>query len=167
MSTEKRLSGGPGALILLIIVGLVCTRGYKNSGGNYHLARFYKVPYKIGRSEIKSEIDRAADQHRIPRNVMQALAHVESGLNPKAVSHCGAIGVTQVMPFNARRCGLIPSDLFDATHNVRCGSKILQEEIERLGNIRDALTVYNCGKIKCTEGREYATKVLNLAKKLG
>ena len=134
---------------------------------SYHTLRFFGLNSGHSKAVIEQEVDRAAKKYGIDRDVYHSLIQVESAGNPRAESRVGARGLSQVMPFNAKRCGWHPEKLWDLTHNVRCGARILSEELERTGNIRDALTVYNCGKINCKEGKEYAQKVLSLAKKLG
>jgi soluble lytic murein transglycosylase-like protein len=79
-----------------------------------------------------------------------------------ALSKKGARGLTQVMPFNAKRCGLRPDQLWDTSFNLACGAIILKQEIKRVGSIEKALRVYNCGKVTC--GKGYAKKVLELSK---
>jgi soluble lytic murein transglycosylase-like protein len=134
---------------------------------SYHTLRFFGLNSGHSKAVIRQEVTRAADAYGLDRNVYHAVVQVESGGNVKAESRVGARGLSQVMPFNARRCGWHPDRLWDPTHNVRCGAKILRQEIDRTGNLKDALTVYNCGRINCTEGKQYAQKVLALAKKLG
>lgn len=125
------------------------------------------VTPKLSPDLIDQAIDEEADRHGIKRSVLHALVKVESGRNPHAVSRVGAIGLTQVMPFNAKRCGLTHSSkLFDALLNLKCGAQILREEIDQHnGNIAQALTVYNCGRTNCKEGKQYASLVLTLAQR--
>lgn len=156
-----------GGAFFVLLGCLVAGTIYVRSGGNYHLDRRIGRPHQVTKSTIESEIRRVAKHRGLPQRLVLALAKVESSLNHLAVSHCGARGVTQVMPFNAKRCGLHPDDLWDPTHNIACGTLILRQEIERVGNLKDALSVYNCGKIKCREGQEYAQKVLKTMEKLG
>lgn len=134
---------------------------------SYHILRFFGLNSGHSRAVISQEVNRAADAYGLDRNVYHAVIQVESGGNVRAESHVGARGLSQVMPTNAKRCGWHPDRMWDATHNVRCGAKILRQEIDRTGNLKDALTVYNCGRINCKEGKQYAQKVLSLAKKLG
>ena len=129
----------------------------------YHQARLLRRPVEASRGLLEAEVERAADAYGLSRKVLKALVKVESAYNPKAVSRVGARGISQVMPFNARRCKLDKDHLFDPTYNIRCGAKILREELDRVGNLKDALAVYNCGKIKCAEGQKYAQKVLALS----
>jgi soluble lytic murein transglycosylase-like protein len=129
----------------------------------YHQARLLGRPVVASKALLEAEVERAADAYGLSRKVLKALVKVESAYNPKAVSPVGARGISQVMPFNARRCNLDKDHLFDPTYNIRCGAQILREELDRVGNLRDALAVYNCGKIKCAEGQQYAKKVLALS----
>lgn len=131
----------------------------------YHGARVLKRPVEPTRNVLEAEIDRAADAYGLRRAVLRALVRVESAFNPKAVSKVGARGVAQIMPFNARRCGLPDAGkLWDATYNVRCGAQILREELDQHGDLHKALTVYNCGRVKCAEGQRYAAKIISLSK---
>jgi len=152
-----------GALILLALASIV----ELPPNLSYHVGRFFGLNSGHSKAVIRQEINRAADAYGIDRRVYHSLIQVESAGNPQAESKVGARGLSQVMPFNARRCGWHSDRLWDPTHNVRCGAKILREEMDRTGNLTNALTVYNCGKINCKEGQEYARKVLSLAKKLG
>ena len=73
------------------------------------------------------------------------LIQVESGFKRYAVSHAGAIGYMQVMPFWTRVLGNgDPQVLFDMRTNLRYGSVILRHylDIER-GNLFRALGRYN------------------------
>jgi soluble lytic murein transglycosylase-like protein len=130
----------------------------------YHQARLLRRPVEASRAVLEAEVERAADAYGLSRKVLKALVRVESAYNPKAVSPVGARGIAQIMPFNAKRCGLPDADhLWDATTNLRCGAQILREEIDVHGDLQRALTVYNCGRVKCAEGQKYAKKVLALS----
>ena len=131
----------------------------------YHGSRVARRPVEPTRTVLEAEIDRAADAYGLRRAVLRALVRVESAFNPKAVSRVGAMGIAQIMPANHRRCGLPDANkLWDATYNLRCGAKILREELDQHGDLHKALTVYNCGKVKCAEGQRYAAKVITLSK---
>jgi soluble lytic murein transglycosylase-like protein len=131
----------------------------------YHGSRVARQPVEPSRALLESEVDRAADAYGLKRSILRALVRVESAYNPKAVSYVGARGVAQIMPANARRCGLPDANkLWDPTYNLRCGAQILREELDQHGDLHKALTVYNCGKVKCSEGQRYAAKVISLSK---
>lgn len=157
----------PGWIGGVVIIAIAACTVRLPDDLSYHTLRFFGLNSGHFRAVISQEVTRAADAYGLDRNVYHAVIQVESAGNVKAESPVGARGLSQVMPFNAKRCGWHPDRLWDATHNVRCGAKILRQEIDRTGNLKDALTVYNCGRINCKEGKQYAQKVLSLAKKLG
>jgi soluble lytic murein transglycosylase-like protein len=147
---------------LLLVALFIC--GCDVESASYHIKRFYGLSVSPSRSIIEQEINRVARKHRLSESLLRSLVQVESSFRPMALSKKGAIGLTQVMPYNAKRCGLHADELWDVSLNLACGAQILTEEIKRLGSIEKALTVYNCGKVHCKQGQKYAKKVLSLAK---
>jgi len=145
----------------LIIVALFIV-GCDVESASYHIKRFWRLPVDPSRSVIEQEVSRVARKHRLSESLLGALVQVESSFRHKAQSKKGARGLTQVMPFNAKRCGLKPNQLWDPSLNLACGAIILKQEIARVGSIEKALRVYNCGKVTC--GKGYAKKVLELSK---
>jgi soluble lytic murein transglycosylase-like protein len=120
---------------------------------------------------IDGLIDEAADRENIPREMLHALIHVESRKNPRAVSHVGARGLGQVMPFNTKRCGLRkPDELWDPIKNLRCSAQILREELNTYGgNTVKALQSYNGGPKcigRCRESIAYSKNVLEAASRM-
>lgn len=110
-------------------------------------------------------VEREALRHKLNPSLARALMKVESNNNRFAVSHVGAIGAMQVMPFNAKRCGLPHyGELFDEEKNIQCGVRILAEDMKAAkNNPQIALQVYNGGPKcvnKCKESIEHARKVL-------
>ena len=85
--------------------------------------------------------------------LLTALVWQESRFDSGAVSHSGAIGLTQLMPrtaaFAARRLGekLVPdSALVDPARNIRWGALELRRLLERFdGRVPLALAAYNAG----------------------
>lgn len=70
----------------------------------------------IGRSVLYFPIfDKHLKEHGLPTD-LKYLAIVESALNPKAISRCGAVGLWQFMPPTARELGL----KMDANLDERC-----------------------------------------------
>ena len=165
--TDAKQNGG-GGLAVLFCLGLLCVP-WKSTGierGKIATMRAWGLSPKLPPHLLPNAIDAAADRHGITRATFRALVKVESGGNSRAVSSEGARGLTQVMPANSYRCGLHPDQLFDPLHNLDCGARILKEEIDRVGNERDALAVYNAGKPTRKAGQKYASLVLSLAKRL-
>lgn len=91
-------------------------------------------------------IREAADRHGIPHRIAFRLVWVESRFNPEAVSHAGALGLSQVMPpTGAAHCGLTPVELFDPHLNLDCGLSYLAMLHRRFGAWVPALASYNVG----------------------
>ena len=117
---------------------------------------------------LEAEVTKAALKYRLPPPLLGALVHVESHHNLDAYSPKGAIGLAQIMPFNAKRCGLDKvSKLWDEKTNLDCGAQILSEELKAYqGNLKLALIVYNGGpkaiKNKYKESYDYADKVIQI-----
>ena len=147
----------------LIMIALLVT-GCNTEGAIYHIKRFWRLPVSPSRAVIEAEVSRVAKKHRLSESLLRSLVQVESSFRVKALSKKGARGLTQVMPFNAKRCGLDAEQLWDPSLNLACGAIILKQEIKRVGSIEKALRVYNCGKTSC--GKGYARKVLQVAKNI-
>lgn len=138
--------------------------GCNSDSAIYHIKRFYGLPVTISKTLIVDEAHRVAHKNKLSPALLLALIETESSFRIKAESHKGARGLTQVMPYNAKRCGLHPDELWDLSLNLACGAQILREEIERLDSIKKALAVYNSGKHWSKAGKAYARKVLKLKK---
>ena len=71
------------------------------------------------RATVVAAIGAAARQQNLDATLITAVARTESGLNSRAVSAKGAVGVMQLMPGTARALGVDPTDPAD---NVRGGA---------------------------------------------
>jgi soluble lytic murein transglycosylase-like protein len=96
-----------------------------------------------------------------------AIMAVESSFNPRAVSNMGAQGLMQVIPkYHKDKIG--PNGgrnaLFDPQVNVRVGTLVLHEGLQRYGSMQRALQYYN-GALKDPKAR-YTRKVMALKKRL-
>ena len=97
----------------------------------------------------------------VPTSWMLAVATMETGFladDPKkqaeAVSPVGAIGVMQIMPFNAVPFGLKdPSELYDPAKNIDVGAQILAKanEKESNGGLPGISAIYNSGRLCTTD----------------
>lgn len=160
MSTENKTDGSGWLCAAICLLAWYCSLPETLV---YHQTRLLRAPIEPSRAVIEAEVDRAAKAYKLPPKLLHALVKIESGYKAKAVSKVGARGLSQVMPFNARRCGLgSAGELFDPVSNLRCGALILRQEIDRVGNLRDALSVYNCGRVQCAPGQQYARTVIKL-----
>ncbi|PID36805.1 MAG: lytic transglycosylase [Rhodobacterales bacterium] len=94
------------------------------------------------RGEYLETAKAAARKYDIPENLFLRLVQQESGWNPKAVSHAGAIGLAQLMPQTAAKLGVDPHD---PVSNLMGGAKYLSTQFARFGSWRLALAAYNAG----------------------
>ncbi len=80
----------------------------------------------------------------LPSGLVEAVARVESGFDPCAVSPAGALGLMQLMPGTARALGVL--DPFDPVQNVEAGARYLRQLLDRFGgDLQLALAAYNAG----------------------
>lgn len=87
----------------------------------------------------------AAQRHGLDPVLLTAIAAVESGFDPQAVSHKGAEGLLQLMPETARRFGVVNS--FDPGQNVEGAARYFQWLLTRFsGDEQLALAGYNAGE---------------------
>ena len=92
---------------------------------------------------VHCESSKHAQLRERPHLVL-AVIDVESAFDPFAVSHAGAVGLMQVMPFWPEQLGLETRDLIDVELNIRMGASILAYYLEReKGDYRRALARYN------------------------
>jgi len=122
-----------------------------------------------------SIITRMAQDQGLPPDLIAAVIWQESGGDPQAVSHSGAVGLMQVMPRDGTASsftcvngpcfsGRPHSDqLRDPEFNVQYGASMLARLFERHGNLRDALKAYG----PMDGGYSYADRVLELYRQYG
>jgi soluble lytic murein transglycosylase-like protein len=84
----------------------------------------------------------AAAKHGIPEDLFLRLVQQESGWNPNAKSHAGALGLAQLMPGTAAKLGVNPRDPYQ---NLEGGARYLKMMYQKFGNWRLALAAYNAG----------------------
>lgn len=94
------------------------------------------------RGEFLDAAKAAARKHGVPEDLFLRLVQQESGWNPKAVSHAGAIGLAQLMPTTAARLGVDPED---PVANLEGGARYLAAQYKRFRSWRLALAAYNAG----------------------
>ena len=100
-------------------------------------------PRYSGRDSPFLDVARAAARrHGVPEDLFLRLVQQESGWNPRALSHKGAIGLAQLMPATARRLAVDPHD---PAQNLEGGARYLRRQYERFRTWRLALAAYNAG----------------------
>ena len=95
--------------------------------------------------DVHALAGKAAEQHQIDQDFIEAVIRAESGGNPKARSRKGAQGLMQLMPATAGRLGV--KDAYDPEANVDAGTRHLRALLERYdGDAIKALAAYNAGE---------------------
>lgn len=96
-------------------------------------------------SRFNPLVEQAAREHRLDQALLHAVITVESGYDPQAVSHRGAVGLMQLMPQTARRYGV--RNLYDPAQNIRGGARYLRDLLGKFNNdLTLALAAYNAGE---------------------
>lgn len=89
----------------------------------------------------------------IPEDIA-LLSVVESALKIDAVSHAGAAGIWQLMPYTAGdyglECSLRIDERMDIDRSTVAAARYLRDAYRRLGSWQLAVTAYNCG-CECVE----------------
>ena len=103
-----------------------------------------KNPTNVSRAEIDNLISKYADKNGLDEDFVKAVINQESGFNPNATSHCGAMGLMQLMPSTAQGLGV--TNAYDVEQNIQGGTKYLKGLMDRFGNDKQlALAAYNAG----------------------
>jgi len=113
-------------------------------------------------------ISQYANDHGLDPDLVAAVIVQESGGNPDAYSHSGAVGLMQVMPRDGLAAGFMcvngpcfgsrpsMSELYDPEFNVSYGTSMLSGLVAKRGSVRDGLMAYGPANV----GYYYADKVL-------
>jgi cell wall-associated NlpC family hydrolase len=86
---------------------------------------------------------RAGAKYGVSPKLLAAVAKVESGYNPKAVSPAGAQGLMQLMPSTAKGLGVKNS--FDPEQAINGAAKLLAHNLKEFKSVPLALAAYNAG----------------------
>jgi soluble lytic murein transglycosylase-like protein len=96
------------------------------------------------RADILHHVYCEARRLQLPPGLVMAVIDVESRFDRWAVSHAGAVGLMQVMPFWPRQLGMTNQELVRIPQNVRMGCTILKFYLDReKGDYTRALARYN------------------------
>ena len=121
-----------------------------------------------GSTDYDNLIEQAAARHGVDSALVKAVIQAESGFKTNAVSPSGAQGLMQLMPSTAAGMGV--SDPFDPAQNIDAGVRYLKGQIDRFGDVSQALAAYNAGPAAVVkyggvppfkETQNYVSKVLS------
>jgi hypothetical protein len=97
------------------------------------------------KDELRALAVAAAERAGIDPELVLAVASIESGFEPRAVSPKGAQGLMQLMPQTASSLGV--ADSFDPEQNLDGGARHLGSLLTLYGgDLRRALAAYNAGQ---------------------
>ncbi len=103
-----------------------------------------RVPDPRFRVDLLRQVHYEANRAGLAPEVVLAVIDVESNFNPFAISHAGARGLMQVMPFWLKEIGKTGDSLFHFKTNLRLGCTILKYYLAKeKGNLQMALRRYN------------------------
>jgi soluble lytic murein transglycosylase-like protein len=103
-----------------------------------------KLPDPQFRVELLKTVHQEATRAGLSPELVLAVIEVESNFNPFAISHAGARGLMQVMPFWLKEIGKPGDSLFRVSTNLRYGCTILKYYLDKeKGNLFHALARYN------------------------
>ena len=110
----------------------------------------YKAAYPC---KYTFEIEKYADEYDVPRALLFAVIHTESGFDPNAVSSAGALGLTQITPetfhwLQTKTGETLPdSALYEPEVSVRYGALFYSMLLSEFGgDIRTAVAAYHAGR---------------------
>ncbi len=112
----------------------------------------YRMPNDLKRN-IQNFVEQANNTYRLPKNMMSAIAEVESSWNPLARGTPDekgrfAKGLWQFWDSTAKQYGLVGDDVYDPNKSTLAAGRFLNDLNRRYkGDVAKMLTAYNGGRI--------------------
>ena len=95
-------------------------------------------------ADIDALIEEYSAKNGLDSAFVTAVIKQESGFQPDVTSHCGAMGLMQLMPSTASSMGV--KNAYDPEQNIAGGTKYLKGLLDRFGGNKSlALAAYNAG----------------------
>lgn len=110
-------------------------------------------------TDFDDTIESLSDRHGVDPALTKAIIKQESDFRPDVKSPAGAVGLMQLMPQIQRAFGV--EDPTDPEQNIDGGLQLLNEELQRFGDLPTALAAYNAGSPKVLQAIRKAVDKLN------
>ena len=143
------------AFIIVISVLIVCA--VLATAAFFAIKKFLEsLEYKIYPlpEEYLSEIEKWSGEYDVPKEIVCAVIHTESGFDPNAVSHADARGMMQItkdtfdwLLFKSKE-NYTEDDLFDYKVNIKYGTYFLSLLYDEFGDWDTVFAAYNAGRSK-------------------
>lgn len=101
-----------------------------------------KISHEMAKNYAQWIFDSSYEQKLDPVLILSIIS-VESSFNYKAISNANAIGLMQIIYHWHKEKMNTTADLYDPKMNIKIGSKIIREYIDRSNNEVEALLRYN------------------------
>jgi soluble lytic murein transglycosylase len=155
-SRHSRDTKGHGALgflvtfvlivfVIVMVFFFLSDTSYKGARGKIY-GMFYQQKYA-------AQVEKYAKEFNVEEPLIYSVIRTESGFRPEVESHAGAMGLMQLMPstfddLQNRLDGEVrygADSLLDPDINVRYGTYLLSQLLQKYGNIPTAAAAYNAG----------------------
>lgn len=141
---RKRIAAGKLAALTLCFVLVIGSVVFL--GGRAVFRAVFPLEYTL-------EVEAAADEYDVPRALLYAVLHTESGFDPNAESHAGALGIAQITPetfewLQTRTDETLPTEaLYEPETAIRYAAVFLDLLLTEFnGDIPTAVAAYHAGR---------------------
>ena len=101
--------------------------------------------FTTGNSSVDTFIVESGQRNSVDPLLLYSIMHQESSFKARALSHKGARGLMQLMPFTASRFGV--TNIWDPKQNIEGGARYMRFLLDLFGgDVRLALAGYNAGE---------------------
>lgn len=102
-----------------------------------------RIPDPYYRIRLLKAVATESERAGLDPQLVLSVIDIESNFNRHALSHAGAQGLMQVMPFWKKVYGNVEDDLYNPLVSLRYGCTILRHYLDKYPNATRALAAYN------------------------